>query len=192
MADEAKTLIDQAMQTANHDIQVEKCLSAIIERQDQEKARENALMKDAGDKRKFFVKMGHALNLATPSVTGRWRFPFGEMPLTITSDKLTGTLNVPKTESRLAALLTGVGGGSSTPKTEAYNLEGRMKGAVCEFEIIISDTQMGTSGMAYPILAGSPKKSGFIVFEADARSATYAELAGRTLGKLEELTRVDR
>ncbi len=189
MAEEAKTLVDRAMQIKDHDPQVEKCLNTILEKSAEEKERETKLLEAATGNRGFLVHMGEALTATVPNVAGTWKFPFGEMTLTIASDTLQGTLDVSTTESGLAAVLSGIyGGGSPSVKTETYTFDGKMKGAVCEFVITIS--KKGSPESANALLAGPPTKSGFIVFEPDGRSAAYTELSGGKLSKIETLTKI--
>jgi len=58
--------------------------------------------------------------------------------------------------------------GEKVPRTEKYSFEGRMTGSVCEFDLEIDSGSV----------LGSPnKKSGFVVFSADGKSADYVELS---------------
>ena len=189
MAEEAKTLIDQAMGVADHNARVEKCLSAIVEKREEEKEQESKLLESARGNRSFLVSMGQALSSAVPDIAGRWKFPFGEMSITMVTNTVRGTLDITKTESGLAALLSGFGGGSPTAKTETYTFEGKMSGALCDF--VITTTEKGELHNVYALLAGATTKSGFIVFEQDGKSATYMELSGGKLGKKETIKKLD-
>jgi tetratricopeptide (TPR) repeat protein len=189
MAEEAKLLIEKAMAFDNHDSRVEKCLAEIIGRREQESETEANLLKQAGDNRSFLVSMGQALSVEVPDIGGRWKFPFGEMSLTMVSNAVRGTLDITRTEGGFAGVLFGIGGGSPTVKTDTHAFEGKMRGAVCEYVITIAE-----KGLPDPIRAligSSNAKSGFIVFEPDGKSGAYVELSGGKLGKIEVLNKLD-
>jgi hypothetical protein len=118
MADEARNLVDEAMQIADHDARVEKCLNAIVEKREQEKEQETRLLESARGNRSFLMNMGQALSFAVPDVNGRWKFPFGEMSLTMVLNVVRGALDVSRTQDGFTALLTGFGGGSSAVKID--------------------------------------------------------------------------
>ena len=58
MADEAKALIEQAMEAENHVSRVEKCLAEIVRRTEEEAEKEGVLIANAETYRKFFCKDG--------------------------------------------------------------------------------------------------------------------------------------
>lgn len=77
MADEAKALVDTAMEVQSHNSQVEACLADIVRHRGQEEKRETQLLEQATAERAFFVEMGRALLAPPPSINGIWKFPFG-------------------------------------------------------------------------------------------------------------------
>jgi len=184
MADEARALVQPAMQVERHDNRVEKCLAAIIQRREQEKDKETELLEKANIDRGFLAKMGNALQRGVPSVDGIWRFPFGEMPLALTGRQLAGSVDI-ESEVSGFGLLFGTPGQKLTRK-DRYTLSGKMKNSVCEFEFSITDVTAGS------LAVGSFRepKAGFIVFAEDAKSATYVELKDSNFEKAEILRKV--
>jgi tetratricopeptide (TPR) repeat protein len=184
MAEEAKALIDEAMKVEYHDPAVEKCLAEIMQRREHEEATETEILKQAAERRGYFLDMGRALSAQAPPIDGRWMFPFGEMPLSVMSGEVHGSADVKRRESALAALMLGTGGMSGqTAKVDIYVLSGKLTGAVCEFQMTIGEKgEHGTPGV---LLANPPSKFGFIVFASDGESATYVELSDSKLGKTE-------
>jgi len=72
----------------------------------------------------------------------------------------------------IAAILGGGLVGEKVPRTEKYSFEGRMTGSVCEFDLEID------SGS---VLGSSKKKSGFVVFSTDGKTADYVEVSNSKL-----------
>jgi hypothetical protein len=91
-----------------------------------------------------------ALSIAAPPVNGNWKFPFGKMPLTLNSGRITGTVETKKEVSGFGALFAAPG--EKITRTDRYSLEGTMTGAVCEFELTIADA---SGGITVPIVLGS-------------------------------------
>jgi len=187
MADEAKVLLEQAMKVEVHEARVEKCLAEIHQRKEVEKEKETELLEKSAATKSFLVNLGRALSAAAPPVNGYWKFPFGKMPLTLDSNRITGTVEISKEVSGFGALFGTPG--QKIIRTDRYSLEGTMTGSVCEFELTIADVSgdltvpIGLSSLAGP-------KSGFIVFAAEGQSAIYAELSGGKLGSSERLSKV--
>ena len=80
MAEEAKSLIDAAIAIKDHAPRVEKCLAEITQRRKHEGEKETEVLKEAAERRNFFIDMGRALSAPPPPIDGRWKFPFGGMP----------------------------------------------------------------------------------------------------------------
>jgi len=187
MADEAKTLIEQAMKVEGHVTRVEKCLAEIYQRREREKEKENQLLEKAATNKSFLINLGRSLSAVPPPVNGYWKFPFGQMPLTLDSNRVTGSVEIKKEVSGLGALFGTPG--QKIERTDRYSLEGMMTGSVCEFELTIAEVSgdvIMAIGLSY--LAGP--KSGFIIFASDGQSATYAELSDSKLGSQEKLSKV--
>ncbi len=177
MADEATALIQQAMQSEQHDANVEQCLADIRQRTENEGTKQSDLLKVADDEKDFFVSMGTALRRVLTDVDGPLEFPFGEMTLARMGSKLSGTATITRDErlTTMAALLGSPLAASAQRETkiENYKLDGTIKGAVCKFSMTVTEPGQYSFGA---ISGGRGARSGFIVFAADVKSATYAEL----------------
>jgi hypothetical protein len=169
---------------------VEECLAEIVQRREKEQEKETALFEVANSNRNFFVNMGRALMLEAPSLAGHWKFSFGKMPLTVDSNKISGTLDV-RTEESGFGMLFGTPG-EKIVRIDRYTLNGNLTGAVCEFGLTVADVSPNASLYGVSLLSRYGTKSGFILFATDGRSATYVELSDRKLGKPEELTKAER
>jgi len=187
MADEAKALADKALAVENHNSNVERCLSAIVQKRDEEKQKETNLLDSAATRRRFLVSMGEALASSPPQAEGRWKLPFGEITLTWASAALVGTADIGRAENNLANLLSGVGGIPS-PVIDTHVFEGKMIGAVCQFTIFVSGRSV--QGSIQPIMLGPRQRSGFVVFEVGGKSGQYVELSDGKLGEIETIYRV--
>jgi lipopolysaccharide biosynthesis regulator YciM len=189
MAAEAKLLIQRALAMEPHDARVDTCLAAITERSKDEERKESELLEVATSERKFFSNMGAGLQATTISVDGRWRFPFGEMALTSSSDKIQGAAEISREESSALGLLYGLGGGSEPKgtRTDKYVLEGEITGSVCKFDLTIVEKNIPTFRS---ILGSSSKRSGFIVFDSNGKCATYVENAEKKFGERQLITRI--
>lgn len=177
MADEARTLVQEAMRAEQHEAKVEECLSDIRQRTVNEETKESDLLKTAGAEKDFFVSMGTALQRALTDVDGPWEFPFGEMILTCKGSKLSGTATISKDQlaDTWVALIASplAGSAKKEPKIEKYALDGTIKGAVCKFSMTVTEPGHYPFGL---MLGGSDTRSGFIVFAADGKSASYSEI----------------
>ena len=184
MAEEAADLINQAMKVDNHVPSVEERLADIIQRRELERDKETEILNQASDTRRFFVDLGRALSAPTPPLDGRWKFPFGIMPLSVVSGTVQGTTDVERKEGGLAVMLRGIGGPSEpTVRLETYVFTGELTGAACEFALTIGEkSEHGAAGV---LLSNKPSRSGFIVFAEDGTSASYAEVSNSKLGKIE-------
>jgi len=187
MAEEAKSIIDEAMKVAAPNLRVVKCLAEITQRGEQEVEKEKEALETANTKRGFFVGMGKALAAETPLVTGRWRFPFGEMNLSVVASELTGIALIERERSSTGLIFSI---DPPSPKTDQYTLKGQFTGAVCKFEITVAE--MNPPAMALPSLwsLATGPKNGMIVFARDGKSASYVEISDRKLGKIETLAKV--
>ena len=166
MADEAKALIEQAMEAENHVSRVEKCLAEIVQHTQEEAEKEGVLIANAETYRKFFVKMGKGLSTILPAIDGLWKFSFGEVPLTVSLVRLKGVVEVVNTESPgYNALVFGIAA-PPTVKTERYTIDAVLTGSVAEFELRQEDVGDGAGFIGVKSILGglgTSKKSGFIV-----------------------------
>jgi tetratricopeptide (TPR) repeat protein len=191
MQKEAKELVEQAMKIENHATRVEECMAEIVQRGEKEREKETALLGIANANRNFLVNMGRALTEVAPPLAGHWKFPFGEMPMTVDSNQISGTVDV-KTEESGFGLLFGTPGNPKIVRIDRYMLNGELTGAVCEFKLTVADASPETSlyaGISLHSRYGT--KSGFILFAPDGRSATYVELSDHKLGKPATLTKTE-
>jgi tetratricopeptide (TPR) repeat protein len=186
IADEARVLVEEAMSNEQHEARVEECLAEIAQRTDNERTKQAELLGTAGSKKDFLVSMGSALQRLVTDVDGLWRFPFGEMTLARQDEELSGTATISRDESlsTLASLALGLQAGPTEYKgtrIEKYTLDGTFKGAVCKFSMTVSEEgQRGLRGIG--MMGGRSMRTGFIVFAADCKSGTYAELTDDKLG----------
>ena len=189
MADEAQDIITKAMAIEKHEARVETCLAAIIERTQEEETKAEELLTTVAGERKTYVQIGIGLR-RTPdkSIDGTWEFSFGPMPLSVSGGVVRGKAErrVQETSfgSSLGALAgAAIGGGEKNERIERYSLTGTLTGSVCKFEMQVDP---GPSSSAFTLLAGTGgtrKESGFIVFNEDGITATYAELKDSELKK---------
>ena len=190
MADEAKGIVEEARKAEHHEGRVEKCSAEIVRRAEEETEKEVSLLNAVDADRKLLVKMGQALSRPLPSLNGRWKLPFGETELAVSSGHLSGATEIKTEVPRYEGALFGTGGGS-TSRTDRYTLDGTLTGALCEFNLTVEDAAGPPSLTGLKSLLGrSGNKSGFIVFEPDGKSATYTEVSNGKLGKAETLTKV--
>ena len=192
-ADQARALIQEAMKMENHVPKVEKCLSDIIQRREDEESKEAELLTTASDNREFLVVMGRGLRSELAVVTGSWKFPFGEMVLTSSSGEVTGTVDLKRERSGLESLFISRTD-QGVDRIDRYTLKGNLTGAVCKFDLTVVDASPPDPlaiGL-YPIPLGSAvtTHSGFIVFAPGGRSAVYMELVDNKLGKQETISKV--
>jgi tetratricopeptide (TPR) repeat protein len=188
MEKEARELVEQAMKIDKHSTRVEECLAEIVRRSEEEREKEASLFEVANANRTFFVKMGQAFTAAIPPLAGRWEFPFGEMPITIDSNKISGTVDIKTEESGLGALFGTPGG--KIVRTDRHALTGKLTGAVCEYKLTVSDVSSSASMYSFSSFSRYADKTGFILFEPDGMSATNVEVSDKKLGEPEKLTRV--
>ena len=115
------------------------------------------------------------------------------MPLTVSLGRLKGVVEVVNTESPgYNALVFGIAA-PPTVKTERYTIDAVLTGSVAEFELRQEDVGDGAGFIGVKSILGglgTSKKSGFIVFEPNGKSATYLDTSNDKLGKSEVLTRV--
>jgi tetratricopeptide (TPR) repeat protein len=187
MAQEAKALIEAAIAVKDHVPRVEKCLAEITQRREHEAEKETEVLKQAAERRSLFIDMGRALSSGAPPIDGSWKFPFGEIPLAVVSGRVEGAAELKRQRSVTVALLLGGVGSEQPARVDTYVLSGKLRGAVCEFQVTIREKGGHASGSA--ILGAEPSKSGFIVFSPDGNSAKYVELSDRKLGKTKIIKR---
>lgn len=190
MADEARDLMEAAMRSEQHEANVEQCLSEIRQRIEHEETKESELLEGTKVEKDFFVSMGTALRRVLTGIDGAWQFPFGKMTLAYKETRLSGNATITSEESLGFAALLGLAS-ADTPKKqtkiENYVLDGSMNGAVCKFSMAVTQPGQYLLGS---ILGGPGTRSGFIVFAADAKSATYAELTDDKLKSPERIVKI--
>lgn len=186
MADEAKGLVDRAMGVEGHAARIEKCLAEIMDRRESEGRKEEELLAKADGQRRFLLRIGQGLGGITPPLKGTWKFPFGDIPLSLVGERVSGTVAI--TIPRMNTIGLILSGSKPDPKTETYVLGGKITGAVCEFELEITTDQGGD--YPPPILLGFPAiEKGLIVFAPDGKSGEYAKLSDGKLDKIEKITK---
>jgi len=199
IADDAQVMIQKAMTVGSHPPRVEKCLAAIIERTEDEEAKEKELLHSARKKRDFLVQMGRASYAPTPALQGRWRFPFGEMMLMLNGQNLSGEVEVKSEQSAYSGFFSFSSDVGSTEtkidRIESYSIQGTFTGAVCQFTLTVTDKTLRAlpSINALSALYGTAgaSKSGFLVFEADGMRGLYTELTDQKLGEPQPISRVN-
>ena len=189
MTEEAKVLVQGAMQAEPHDARVDKCWSEIVQRRTDEKTKETDLLKAASTGREFFIRMGEGFKVALPPIDGIWKFPFGEMSLFVYPGGIKGTAEVTRYESPFASLVSAVTA-STAVRVDKYALEGKLTGLVCRFDLTVTEKNQPSWIVGASLLGGSGARSGFIVFAADGKSAIYAETTDRKIGKIENISKM--
>jgi tetratricopeptide (TPR) repeat protein len=192
MAQEAKTIIERAIEIDGHPARVEKCVTQIIERQEQEETKQTELLTSADATRRMFISIGSALTVEPPNVAGTWNFPFGEIVLTRVASELVGDAEI-SVENQFRYLLQ-ISSSLKDRRTEIYSFKGTMLGSCCKFELTsqekIDPVPPGSLGLPMAFaLTPSTTKSGFIVFDGNGRSATYIEITDGKLSKPELISR---
>jgi len=197
IADDARVMVQKAMLVEAHPPRLEKCLAAIVGATEDEESKEKELLRAAREKRDFLARMGKASYAERPAIQGNWRFPFGEMALTLSGSELAGEAEV-RTERGLyggfSAILSGSVAPEEPPKIETYSFRGTLIGAVCQFTLAVTDKAQralpAVNALSALLGAVPTVKSGFLVFESDGRGAIYAELVERKVGELQQITRI--
>jgi tetratricopeptide (TPR) repeat protein len=177
MADEAKSIIQEALSVEQHDSRVEACLAEISASSEAQKAKESELLRIASDERSFLISMGAALKSAVPELDGVWKFPFGDIALSRSGEALTGSATITNEGLTSFGLLSGARVGGKISKVEKYDLVGTMTGALCRFTLTVSPQ----SEPPWANVVGPQTKPGFIVFAANGKSGMYAELKDNSL-----------
>lgn len=193
MHEEANAVIQNAMRLEGHDARVEKCLAEIIQRKQNEQAKETDLLSTAAQERELFIQMGNALLRPAPTIDGLWRFPFGDIPLLLAAGVVSGSTQIKSSvESGWGALL-----GEPAARVEKINehtLKAKLSGSVCKFEhtvIDVTERSRPAAQIFSSILTPTPTSSwGFIIFSSNGESALYIELKEGKLGKHQSIARV--
>jgi len=189
MAAEATDLIKEAMAIEPHDKRVEACLADISQRPQDESNKESELLQAASSDKGFLVLMGLALQAKPPAISGRWRFPFGEMTLVLEDKTLTGQAEITKPGALVALASLMSPGAPREPerkRVERYSLTGKLQGAVCKFALTVSDPEL----LDFALYGGGDARSGFMVFAADGKSGTYIEVKDDKLTERHDVRRV--
>jgi tetratricopeptide (TPR) repeat protein len=198
IADDAQVMIQKAMTVESHPRRVEKCLAAIIERTEDEEAKEKELLHSARKKRDFLVQMGRASYAPTPALQGRWRFPFGEMILMLNGQTVSGEVEVKTEQSAYSGFFNFSSDVGSTEtkieRIESYSIQGTFTGAVCQFNLTVTDNTLralpAMNALSSLYGTAGTSKSGFFMFEADGMTGLYAELTDQKLGEPQPISRV--
>ena len=114
------------------------------------------------------------------------------MTLAYKDSKLSGAATISRAEpsnfyGALLASPLAVTGKKET-KIENYKLDGTIKGAVCKFSMTVTEPGQYSFGA---ILGGRGTRSGFIVFAADGKSATYTEIEDSKLSAPASIVRLE-
>ena len=186
MRNEAKLLLEKALEVPDHDQRVEEALADIGKRRQEEEGKLQSLSDVALYQRDFLALMGDGLlSAATPPVEGNWQFPSVELHITVADGLVRRAGRSEVEEKGLGRLLLGL----SSLRTEAgpekriedYALRGTLRGRVCTFKLTIESR--GASGHLSAIDRSPITKSGHIVFEQDGLSATISEVEDDKLKK---------
>jgi tetratricopeptide (TPR) repeat protein len=184
MADEARTLLLDALKKPECAPEVGSCLAAIGEREKRERESEKSLVEAADGQRKFLVALGEGLyREGLPTIEGLWRMPFGEIVLTHKGNALTGVAETG--ESVAPRALLGILGGVGTYPGR-YEFTGVMEGSVCKFKLT---SMPKVSGSVSGALA-TKRSEGYMVFSVNGDSAMYTEIEGKKLTKYRTVERV--
>ncbi len=196
IADDAQVMVEKAMGVEGHAPRVEKCLAEIVQRIEDEEAKEKESLGSARERRDFLARMGRASYAPTPAIEGRWTFPFGEIALSFDGRAIMGEAEVKTEQSGYGDFASVLSRAVSPkePKIESYSIQGKLIGAVCQFTLTVTDKtpRMLPAINALSALYGAAgtSKSGFLVFEADGTRALYTELADLKLGEPQPISRV--
>lgn len=186
MVEEARTIIDKALDADSPDAMVTDALAAIGRGRSEEEKRHAEVLSEAKEKREFFVAMGEAIfSKQTATVEGKWHFPTVEIDLKVEGDLLKGQGTNLINPEGLEALLGGYDK-NEPHKLEIFRFEGRLTGRVCIFKL--SSERKYISGYVSPYDRSS-EKEGFAVFAADGKTARVLEAKPKI--ELHEIARVE-
>lgn len=185
-ADEATGLLTNARNKENCVPEVQERLGEIESQRKKESEALQSQTEEASRRIAFLARFGSALLEKTPpSVTGTWKFDFGELPLVQADGRIEGNCKVETTASKLFSLLSRAG----PEKTfQTYLFSGRLKGRACEFEIKTRPDD--------PVLTlhaseeATTRSKGLIVFSSDGASAELAEIKDESLSNLSVIHRL--
>ena len=173
-ADDATSLIRQAVEKHGCAEEVAGCLAEVTKQRDKEADSENKHLKLAAEQRQFFVNLGDGyLSPETPSIDSKWKFPFGLMSLKLVNGELRGRCEL-KMEEPASPLMRLAGSAHPISRIERYSFSGRVIGRACKFEL-----KQETEGISRAMLfggSGDSRKDGFIVFSEEGDSAQVCDL----------------
>jgi hypothetical protein len=188
MADEGEQLLEEARKVEGHDERVEECLADIIKQRKDEEGKLKALLETAGTKKEFLNLAGTALvSPAAISMDGKWRFPFADLDITVSGDRVEGrgTKQVAGlVSSGFGSLFASMVGGPPTQTTQTirkYTMLGERRGNLCRFELTV-ESSGGALSMA-DVVEGSGTRNGYIAFEGGGLFGSVAEVKDNKLKK---------
>ena len=193
MGNEAKLLLEKALEMPDHDQRVEEALADIGKRRQEEEGKLQSLSDVALYQRDFLALMGDGLlSAATPPVEGNWHFRSVELHITVADGLVRETGRSEVEESGLDTLLLGLSslktGAGPEKRIEDYALRGSLRGRVCTFELTIESRS--ASGQLSAMGRSPIAKSGHIVFEQDGLSATVSEVVKNKFERPYRITKV--
>jgi tetratricopeptide (TPR) repeat protein len=185
MVDEANEILQGAQQIANHVGRVEKCLADIIRRVEDEKDKETAALSTARISRDTFIQIGKAMTRPLPAdVDGSWKFGFGELTFAVEQGRLKGSAVIKTEMIALPTVYESLNQPAQSPRVENYRLTGTCQGALCQLYLDHEPTDDSSLIRGIWALSGRPsRKSGFLIFGPDGRTASFTELTGNKLSK---------
>lgn len=183
MAEDAKGVLQPAMQEEQHDTRVDICFADIGSRTKAEGEKREGILESAQDKRKFFIQMGDGLQEKAITIDGDWIFPFGRITLATKNNEVSGTTEIQTPETGFGSAFLGLGKTDSV-KTEIYTFTGKLTGNNCKYVLTIENKAFRAT-----ILARVETKEGYLVFDSNAETGTLAELKDGLLGDRQSVSR---
>lgn len=162
LSEEAKSIVDRALQSKTDEPMVTDALAAIGRQKEEEAEKYKEICQGATKQRAFLAAMGEALlKRETVAISGVWMFPEASIRLTTEGNQLKGSGEEPIYPDGLAALFLDPIDRGKPWKRRICLLEGKLTGRVAKFTMTIETKFAAGEG-----LTGDPheRREGYLVF----------------------------
>jgi tetratricopeptide (TPR) repeat protein len=193
--DEAQEILKAAIATGEYVTEVPRSLASAAERDEAENEKMQSLLLKAREQQLFLVNLGSAFLDSVPSnLSGVWRFPFGEISLTLHNNLLTGELTTEITDNLLSAFMRSSLAGQPyddrlATRTEHYQFKGLLTGRVCKATILCERNYENSKSPNRL----SPEDKGaecYIAFSESSQTSTVYEIADDSFTKHYEISKL--
>ena len=150
-----------------------RSVTDIEERREQETEKEEELLAATEKYRQFAIAFGQGLISDTPNhQESVWHFRFGDLPLRLSGNVLSGTAEIKRTQSSLSLALAALGkaGPDSDDAVIRYSFHGSVTGKTCKFEI---EEELIEPTWRRP---DTKERKGYLVFDPSMQTAQIMEV----------------